>query len=237
MLGAGGDPPPAASRSAAIVVKVTRSGAGDRRGATLGRRAVARGSEGVWSHRHGRGWRIAGSSQTDEESSAKGEKGGRYPVADQVFGARYLGQREPLCRTIGMTMSEGTVFDATAAFAQAGLLYRFAKVPLVATLPDGTQSEHSKVGVYREPTPDDPAWHELTTVDPKFELIQHDELAALIDPLARRWPVDTVGAVEQGKTVFVTLSTGSYEIARDEHFSYLLLSHTKGGAQALRFTP
>src|SRR5262249_47533683 len=163
-------------------------------------------------------------------------KTGGTEMTDRVFGDRYYGQRTPLWRTIGQAMPEGSSFDATAAFAHAGLLYRFAKVPLVATLPNGQQLEHSKVGLYREPTADDPTWHELTTVDPKFELLQHDELAAFLDPLTRRWPIDTVGAVELGKTVFVTLRAGGDEIANDQLQRYLLISGGKGGEHALRLS-
>src|SRR5262249_2552921 len=93
-----------------------------------------------------------------------------------------------------------------------------------------------KVGLYREPTTDDPEWHEITTVDPTFEVLQHQDLAALLDPLAGRWPLDTVGAVEQGRTVFLTLKTGGYEIAHDALERYLLLSDGKGGAHALRIS-
>src|SRR5262249_15803916 len=120
--------------------------------------------------------------------------------------------------------------------ARAGLLYTFAKAPLVATLPDGRQIAHSKVGLYREPTQGDPQWHEITTVDQGFEALQHQDLAALLDPLARRWPADTVGAVDQGRPVFVTLKTGGYEIAHDAIDRYLLISDGKGGDHALRIS-
>jgi hypothetical protein len=67
-----------------------------------------------------------------------------------------LGKREPLWKTIGSTPPEGTAGNASAAFGAAGLLYRVEKAPHTATLADGRTLAHSKVGLYREPTPDDP---------------------------------------------------------------------------------
>lgn len=155
-------------------------------------------------------------------------------MSHRIFGERFLGRREPAWHGLGQVFREDESLSVTDAFERAGLMYRFEKVPLEVPLPDGSHQQVDPVAVMREPTPDDPVWRCVAVVDPTFGIIQHVDLARQLDPLSARWPVETVGALEMGKTCFVTLKTGAYDIAKDQVERYLLISDGKGGDHALR---
>lgn len=156
-------------------------------------------------------------------------------MAANIFGDRFLGRREPAWHGLGVVFPEDEKVLCMDAFERANLLYQFHKVERTLNLPDGTRMPSAMVSLVREPTADDPIWREFGDVKPTFGLIQNVDLARALNRISDRWPLETVGALDYGRTTFVTFATGSYDVAGDQINKYLVVSDGKSGDQALRF--
>jgi hypothetical protein len=156
-------------------------------------------------------------------------------MSANLFGERFLGRREPAWHGLGTVFAEDEHMSCMDAFERANLLYRFYKVERTLDLPDGTRIPSANVSLVREPTRDDPIWREFGDVKPNFGLIQNVDLARYLDRISQKWPLETVGALDYGKTTFVTFSTGSYDIMGDEIRKFLVVSDGRSGDQVLRF--
>jgi hypothetical protein len=96
-----------------------------------------------------------------------------------------------------------------------------------------------KMAIMRSPTKDDDTWRHFGTVGPKYELVQNAQLASIMDPLADVWGMETIGALDHGKTIFMTFKTGDQDIEGDKIEGYFLLVDVKDGGTALKcaYTP
>lgn len=160
-------------------------------------------------------------------------------MAHELFGERFLGRRTPAWHGLGQTFDEP--LTATEAFERAGLDYRIDKRPISFRTELGNHRLiKNRVALVRQPTQDDPDTAVFGIVGPDYGLLQNTELAQMLDPLAEEWPVETVGALREGRTVFVMLDAGELELGPGELLhQYFLLSDTRGGGRALwmAFTP
>ncbi len=154
-----------------------------------------------------------------------------------IFGDRFLG-REPAWHRLGQVM-DTTDLTATEAMKIADIAFPITKVPTLAEMPDGTLIETKQWAIVREPTTDDPEYRVLSTVGSEWTAIQTWELAQMLDPVTKEYPVETVGALGHGEKVFFTLNAGKGTIAGEEHdLYYLVTDHRDGlGALQIAFTP
>ena len=153
-----------------------------------------------------------------------------------IFGTRFLGRREPAWHQLGVTFNEP--LSVIEAARRAGILYEIYKTPLFASIIDEPLVTN-RFALVRAPTYDDPVSRVLGTVGDRYTVLQNQELAAKLNPLGEKWPVETVGALGYGETVFFSLDAGNDEVGGDEIRKFFLLSDTKDGTQTLRiaFTP
>ena len=135
-----------------------------------------------------------------------------------IFGDRFLG-REPAWHRLGQVM-DTTDLTATEAMKIADIAFPITKVPTLAEMPDGTLIETKQWAIVREPTSDDPEYRVLSTVGSEWTAIQTWELAQMLDPVTKEYPVETVGALGHGEKVFFTLNAGKGLIAGEEHDLY-----------------
>jgi hypothetical protein len=165
-----------------------------------------------------------------------------------LFGARFLGRREPGWHKLGTTFDEP--MTATEAFKRAGLMYEVRTLPLQMVWDDelvpvgdwngrATNTEEGRVdsGLYavvRGPTPDDRVVRVFGHVSPKYVPIQNEQIARSIDPLTNEWPVETVGALGHGERTFTTLFCGDTDIRGDMFKRFLLVTEGKDGGSAIR---
>lgn len=73
-----------------------------------------------------------------------------------------------------------------------------------------------------------------------FEIIQNTEVAAMLDPLAEKYPVETVGCLANGARLFIVLrSTTPAEVGGEEIVNFFTISDTKIPGQRARcfYTP
>jgi phage/plasmid-like protein (TIGR03299 family) len=160
-------------------------------------------------------------------------------MSANIFGTRFAGHRKPAWHEIGTVFEE--VLTASEAFKLADMGYEVTKIPLV---PQGHEDvETGIVGIFRLPTADDPEHVLFGTASGKYPIMSNEDLATLLDPISEKWPVETVGALNRGKTVFTSLQAGSIGIGpkgkQDELKQFFLVSDTRDGKHSLTaaFTP
>ena len=154
-----------------------------------------------------------------------------------LFGDRFLG-REPAWHRLGKVM-DTTDLTATQAMEIADIGFDVLKVPTHAEMPDGTLVETGQFAVVRNATHDDPEPRVLSTVGSQWTALQARDLAKMLDPITREYPVETAGALGKGEKIFFTLDAGEGQIAGEEHrLYYLVTDHRDGsGALSIAFTP
>ena len=155
-----------------------------------------------------------------------------------IFGERFYGRRQPAWHGIGTVMNED--LTVTQAMAHVDVDFKIFTAPTFAYI----ESEDIYVptthnAIVREPTTDDPENRILSVVGNQWTPIQTRELAEMLDPISEQYPVETIGALEYGKKIFITLDAGQAEIAGEEHnLFYLVTDHRDGaGALSIAFTP
>lgn len=136
----------------------------------------------------------------------------------------------------------GTVFEepmtAVEAVAKAGLDYKVSLIPLVVDA-YGVKLESDRAAIVREPTADDPKPVVFGYAGKDYTILQNTEIAQILDPLTKEWPVETVGALGQGEKIFISLAVGDNAIAGDEIKEYFLFTEGKTGGTAAKlvYTP
>lgn len=153
----------------------------------------------------------------------------------EIYGERFISRETPAWHGLGTTFTEP--LTATEAVEAAGIDYRVEKQPhevwvdevLVTTLYD----------LIRMPNEQDPSPAYFGTVSENYEVIDNTVIASALDPLTSQWPVETVGALREGSSVFFTLKTGEFSIGGDEIRGYFLVHNSHTGKESLRiaFTP
>lgn len=125
----------------------------------------------------------------------------------------------------------------------AGLDYQIIKAPMSGQIstPFGTQliPVNNKMVLFREPTEKDPTHRFLGTCGPDYEIAQSTDIALALDQLAEVWPLETMGATGNGKTMFVTLDAGMTMIKGEEMRQYFMAVNTTDGGTSLKiaYTP
>jgi hypothetical protein len=152
--------------------------------------------------------------------------------ASGLFGARFLGVRQPGWHQIG-TVVEDEDITVPDAFTQAGLNYRVEKFPIDTTA-YGEKLATGQYAIVREPTPDDGA-RVFGIVGPNYEVIQNEQLAELLSAVDLK--LSTVGALHQGKITFVAFNAGETEIGGEKVDRYVgIMNQHGGGAARVVFT-
>lgn len=158
-------------------------------------------------------------------------------MAHELFGERFLGRRDAAWHKLGTVFPETEKLTATEAFSRAGLDYETIKVPITADY-QGTPLPTGQYAVVRGATLD--AEPKVLGIVPEdYTIISNMDLAKHFDELTTEWPVETVGALRDGATIFLTLAVGDGEIAKEAVREYFLLTDTRDGKEALRlqYTP
>lgn len=146
-----------------------------------------------------------------------------------IFGDRFYGLREPAWHRIGTVFTEP--LSVSEAVRRAGLDYSVKLESLyygenMSSIPD-------RKAIVRGETPDDPVDRVFGIVSSDYHVMSNKELAKVLDPLVEKWPLDTIGALGKGETIFVTLDAGSMSIGGEEVQQYFLLTDRKDGKGAL----
>lgn len=155
-----------------------------------------------------------------------------------IFGNRFFGRREPAWHNIGTVMEAD--LTATEAMQVAKIAFPVNKWQMWAENPtDGTLIQANNWAVVRDPTEDDNEHKILSVVGKEWTPLQAWELAEMLDPISKTYPVETVGALGNGEKIFFSLDAGGAKIAGEDHNLYYLVTDNRdgGGALQIAFTP
>jgi phage/plasmid-like protein (TIGR03299 family) len=153
-----------------------------------------------------------------------------------MFGERFAGYREPAWHGLGKVFEDP--ISAVEAVEKADLGFEIIKAPLTAHI-EGVNCLTGKYGIFREPTDDDPQYQYLGTASADYKIMQNKEIAQMLDPLTDKWPVETVGALGQGETMFMSLFAGGDTVANEDIKKFFLITDTRNGGTSMKilFTP
>ncbi len=137
----------------------------------------------------------------------------------------------------------GTTFEepisAVEAVKAIGMDFEYSLEPLVAAIKgaDGKRTAlniSDKRAIVREAVQEGGP-EVMGIVAPTYEIIQNLQFAEALDNLTPEWPVETLGALKRGKTVFFTLKVGSKQLGSSNIDKYFLVTDSKTGKESARF--
>lgn len=148
---------------------------------------------------------------------------------------RFASRDNPAWHNLGVTFTGK--MSASDAVIAAKMEYEVEKLPheiwvgetLVTTMYD----------LVRMPNEHDPEPAYFGTVTEDYEVLNNLDIAEMLDPLSERWPVETVGALRQGESVFFTFRANEFKVGGDDIKGYFLVHEGKTGREGLKiaFTP
>ena len=158
-------------------------------------------------------------------------------MASNLFGKRFAGQRELGWHELGAAFKDSP--DLNTALQRHKMLYPVESYPVVIRISDTEYIDTGKKGIVRAPTEDDPQYRVFGTVGKNYTWLDNADLGNMLNPLTKKWPVETIGALGYGETVFIALSVGNSQIGGEDISNYFLVSDSKGNGEALTvaYTP
>jgi len=163
-----------------------------------------------------------------------------------LFGERFTGARKPAWHGLGTVFTDP--IGAVEAVENSGCDYSVFKSPVLAEIHNtwipGKKGKgnsvvpiNDKFVLTRQQTDDDPQFRFFGYVSEDYEVLDNMEIARALDILTDRWPVETVGALDQGKTLFVALNAGEIAIGKngDLVHQYFVFTDRKDGTQKAKF--
>lgn len=157
-----------------------------------------------------------------------------------LMGNRYAG-RKPGWHDAGISdMPTGTLASEAVVLGKADFnIYTLPLAGIGVVNGERKYLATDKVGIYREPVSDDPKWQYLGSAAPGYTVLQNREIGELLDPISREWPVDTVGVLGKGETLFIALDAGEGSVGGEPISKYFLVTDTRDGGTSLRivYTP
>lgn len=127
---------------------------------------------------------------------------------------------------------KGTVFAdkplPTVAVARIGADFKIIKAPSQARIDDETVIDlPGQFTVLRAPAGTSTEYVSLGACGADYVPIQNLELAQLLNPLSEHWPVETVGVLGKGETIFITLFSGDLDLDGDHVKKFFLITDSK----------
>ena len=174
-------------------------------------------------------------------------------MAHNLFGERFLGRREAAWHGLGTVFDENLVISPAEAIIRANCDYEVRKLPLTVKLPTGKNIPADRVALVRCPAPllvpqpdgtytqeidpDASDYHVLGYASPNYEIVNNLELGLMLEEVGKVYPVETVGALGNGETLFISLNSGTTRLNNDDNEEirlFLLVSNSHDGKRALK---
>jgi len=105
---------------------------------------------------------------------------------------------------------------------------------------DKVRVDTSRYAIVRKPTKQDKEYRMISdSVGKDYEILQPSKLAKILDPISKKYPVETIGTAQSGKKLYMTLNLGNSKIATEEHELYWLIVDSRDGQGKFQmaFTP
>jgi len=143
----------------------------------------------------------------------------------------------------GEGVFEGSFQDAKTALVDSGRNYITVKRPLFALLPpDALHPEEyyekiEDVALYRGPMPSDPNRRYISVVSPRFEPVQHRDMADALCNIPQDWPLVMIGSAGRHNThVFWGFDAGTYDLlgkSSEQHQQYIYIDSENDGGSSI----
>lgn len=161
-------------------------------------------------------------------------------MSHQLFGDRFSQRGDrPAWHKIGTQMGDRYIsageaygrnpyrIEVTPVYTEIGLPGRtpFETVP--------TKLELAYQSIVRFPTPDDERTLCFGVVGPEYKLITPGDLCGIWDEVVQAG-IETLGALKDGREMFITVKLPSFEVNGDEHDNYMVLHAPWDGIHAYR---
>ena len=157
-----------------------------------------------------------------------------------LFGNNLQTRTRAWSRTATRSFSAKDKVTVKDGLQELGLLADLEKVPLKAHLKNGDIDDTSKYAIYRKPTKQDKKYRQISDrVGKDYEILQPSQLAKILDPISKQYPVETIGVDGNGKKLYMTLNLGNSKIANEDHELYWLIVDSRDGQGKfhMAFTP
>jgi phage/plasmid-like protein (TIGR03299 family) len=158
-------------------------------------------------------------------------------MSHELFGERFMSVRVPAWHKLGTVVEKA--IKPSIAVKKFGFDYEVHPYPMVA-LVGKKQIKTGQFSILRDPTKDDNVYRVFgKSVGEKYEIVQNTEIAKIMDTIHEVWGMETMGAINLGKTMFMSFKTGKQDIQGDEITGYFLAINTNDGGSALKlaYTP
>ena len=151
-------------------------------------------------------------------------------MSHEIFGRRFFGYRSPAWHRIG-----NVVHEEKSAIEALDLMggYDVTKQPIWVETDDDILEVPGREIIMRHPTHDDPQYRFWGDVSESYQVITPREFAERWDTAIGQ-PVETMGAIKQGKIMFVTCNLPTFDIRGDEVKNYLVAQNGMDGTSIVK---
>jgi phage/plasmid-like protein (TIGR03299 family) len=159
---------------------------------------------------------------------------------DIAFNKMFLGVREPAWHNLGTVWN--SPISPIDALRQIGGDFEISKTPLVTIVEENDDYRKvyldDKVALMRPPLEGED-WKCMGIVGNNYEVIQHRDVAELLEPLTEEWNLETVGILGNGGEIFMTLALGGWDVKGEEVNEYFLAHNASDGktGMTMAYTP
>lgn len=160
-------------------------------------------------------------------------------MKDVMFGARFLGYREAGWHQLGQVVQEK--LTAREAVIKTRLDYNVTLEDLFFRIsePDGSRTYpvDNQLAIVRHPVDNNGEYKVFGYVTDKYTPLSNLEIADYMDiVIDKKWHLETVGALGDGETFFMTVYLGEYKMPNgDKIKQYLLVKDVKNGRTKIKF--
>jgi phage/plasmid-like protein (TIGR03299 family) len=158
-------------------------------------------------------------------------------MAHNIFNERFYSLRQPAWHGLGQIGQE----EQTATEIFNTMSPYIVTLEPVFTKVGNLKLELPNKVITRHPIPDDPNYRSFGIVGPEYTMVDPLRTCEIYDEATKK-PVETLGVLGQGESLFITTKLPSFQVGRngvmDDIDSYLLLHNPYGdGAIQVRVTP
>lgn len=159
-------------------------------------------------------------------------------MSHEVFGNIAGYTRKPAWHGLGTVFEEAPT--AVEAVRAIGADFPYTLEPLVAAVktPAGARRAlqiPGKMAIVRGPAADDINPEVMGIVSDQYEIVQNIQFAEALDNLTDHWPLETIGVLKGGRTLFMTLKVGTKQLGSSTIEKYFLVTDSKTGKESARF--
>lgn len=173
-------------------------------------------------------------------------------MVHNIWGERFVARREAAWHGLGTVFPEDTKMSPAQAVIMANCDYEVRKFPAIVRLPNGKNLAAQETALVRCPADipmlqedgtyklvadtESDDYHILGYCSKNYEVVNNLELAIMLEKIGEQYPIETVGALGNGETIFMCFRTGKVRLNGDELEEielFITVSNNHDGKRAL----